>query len=121
MSKYTKKLSLLLCFHDEFTMRRITKLIDSENIHKVTQCNHYDDFQNYLDNHTYDIVISSLRLQDEDSLNLIKLYRFRYPFDKETKFYVFSLDEKVEQEDLLDAKVEGLISSWDLASVFKAA
>lgn len=120
MRKITKKLNILLCFEDEFTLHRIAKLIGAEN-HKVTKCSHHEDFQNYLDIHTYDIVIASLTLQDENTIDLIKLYRFRYAEDATTKFYLFSLDQQVSNEELLDAKIDGVISTLDLTQVFKAA
>lgn len=120
MSKFINKQNALVCFEDEFTLHRIAKLIGEKN-GIVTKCTDNVEFQNYLYNFTYDIVICGLNLQTESSIELIKVYRFAYPLDDKTKFYLFDLDKQINHQDMLDAKLDGLIATWDLTHIFTVA
>lgn len=115
----TKKLNILLCFADEFTLQRVSKSI-GENNHKITKCTQNFDFQNHLFEDIYDVVICGLNLQNESTIELVKVYRFANPHENNTKFYLFDLNEQADQEDLQDAKFDGRITTWDVDSYLTA-
>lgn len=119
MQKMTKKLNILLCFADEFTLHRISKSMVDKN-YKITKCTQNVDFQNHLFEDVYDVVICGLNLQNESAIELVKVYRFAYPHENNTKFFLFDLDQLADQEDLLDAKFDGRITTWDVNSYLAA-
>lgn len=108
----TKKLKVLVCFEDELTLHRISKNIGEDN-HRITKCTRNVDFQNHLFDDVYDVVICGLNLQNENAIELVKVYRFAYPNETKTKFYLFDLEQQAVQQDLLDARFDGLISSQE--------
>ena len=115
----SKNLNILLCFPDEFTLNRISKILGKNN-HKMTRCIKNFDFQNHLFDDIFDVVICGLNLQSESAIDLVKLYRFAYPHENITKFYLFDLSEQADNKDLVEAKFDGRITTWDVNSYLTA-
>lgn len=108
-----RKLSALVCHQDEMTLHRIAKLLYANfYVHK---CDSLEIVVDTLEQAKFDIVILAMTENKMEAIDLIKLHRFMYADDTNTRFYLYSAKSDANEEDVAigisDAKIDGVISS----------
>lgn len=110
-----RKLSALVCHQDEMTLHRIAKLLHV-NFY-VTKCDSLETLLDTLTQAKFDVVIAGMTENKMELIDLIKLYRFMYAEDTNTKFYICAIRSELNDQEvevgISDAKINGVISNID--------
>ena len=108
-----RKLSALVCHHDEMTLHRITKLLHS-NFY-VKKCDCLETMLDTLTEGKFDIVIAGMTENEMEVIDLVKLHRFMYPEDTNTRFYLYAIKSEISDQEVMlgmsDARIDGVISN----------
>ena len=84
-------LSILVCEDESTNQKIITRLLTLPG-HNVDIVTNGDEMLDSLEQKKYDLVITDLNMAGMSGTDALKLYRFTQPYDKDTRFILFTAD-----------------------------